>query len=106
MVLRHHMFDSTLPSGSFEGFVCIIDARSRFAFTNCLADKSAAGIVAFLEATMFDYGAPHMLQADSAAENKSASVRLVAERFGVQALRFTKSHASQENELVERSFRH
>ena len=87
------------------GFACIIDALSRYAFTMCLADKSAAGIAAFLEETMFAYGAQKMLQADSAAENKSASVRLVAERFGVQTLRFTKPHASQENGMVERSFR-
>lgn len=97
-------FDSTLPSGKMVGFCCVIDALSRFAFTKCLADKSAAGIAAFLEETMFAYGSPRMLQADSAAENKSASVRLVAERFGVQTLRFTKPHASQENGMVERAF--
>lgn len=98
-------WDGTLPSGNFVGFAAVIDALSRFAITKALLDKSAASVAGFLEECMFTYGAPRILQADSAAENKSASVRLVAERFAVTTLVYSKPHASQEQGLVERSFR-
>jgi transposase InsO family protein len=94
--------DATIPSGSYTCFLTVIDALSRMAFTVPLRDKSAATLGAAYEELFRVNGAPRTLVQDSAVENMSSTLRLVAARYGVRRLRFTAPHVSQQNGLVER----
>jgi len=94
--------DPSIPSGPFNSFLTVIDALSRMAFTVPLKDKSAATLGAAYEDLFRAHGAPKTLVQDSAKENMSATLRLVAARYGVRRLRFTAPHVSQQNGLVER----
>jgi hypothetical protein len=94
--------DATIPSGSYTCFLTVIDALSRMAFTVPLRDKSAATLGAAYEELFRANGAPRTLVQDSAVENMSSTLRLVAARYGVRKLRFTVPHVSQQNGLVER----
>jgi len=94
--------DASIPSGSYTCFLMVIDALSRMAFTVPLRDKSAATLGAAYEELFRANGAPRTLVQDSAVENMSSTLRLVAARYGVRRLRFTAPHESQQNGLVER----
>ena len=92
--------DGTLPLAPYVGFMTVIDALSRFAWLQPIADKSAATVAGMLESLFEAEGPPEVLQLDNALEHKSASVRLVCQRHGV-ALRFTRPYRSEENGQVE-----
>lgn len=94
-------FPPSIPSAPYIGWISVIDTLSHYVFTRSIRSKEAANIASFLEELMFTYGPPDMLQSDAAAENRSASVRLVAERFGVKRMRFMRA---KEQGIVERSF--
>jgi len=94
--------DPSIPSGPFNSFPTVVDALSRMAFTVPLKDKSAATLGAAYEDLFRLHGAPTTLVQDSAKENMSATLRLVAARYGVRRLRFTAPHVSQQNGLVQR----
>ena len=92
--------DGTLPLTYFQGFMTVIDALSRFAWLEPILDKSAATVAGMLETLFEAEGPPEVLLMDNALEHKSASVRLVCQRHGVQ-LRFTRPYRSEENGQVE-----
>ena len=95
--------DSTIPSsGGYVGFLTVVDGLSKWALTAAVKDKAASTVAAALDQLMTTNGAPKLLIQDSARENKSNAVKLVAARHGVK-LRFTKPHSSQENGMVERA---
>ena len=95
--------DSTIASsGGYVGFVTVVDALSKWAWTTPVRDKAASTVAQALDQLMTVNGAPKLLVLDSARENKSNAVKLVAARHGV-TVRWTKPHASQENGMVERA---
>lgn len=92
--------DGTLALVPYVGFMTVIDALSRFAWLEPIVDKSAATVAGMLETLFEAEGPPEVLLMDNALEHKSASVRLVCQRHGVQ-LRFTRPYKSEENGQVE-----
>ena len=93
--------DGTVPTGPFVGFITVVDALSRFAWTRPVRNKEAATIAAFMEDLFLAEGAPEALHLDSAMEHKSQTMRLLAQRYSVR-LRFTLPYKSQQNGGVER----
>jgi transposase InsO family protein len=96
--------DSTIPSDGFIGFMSTIDSLSRYLWCTAIASKSAAGIAHAFEVLFKTFGAPQKLQLDSSLENRSSTVKLLCQRYGV-ALVFTKPHVSSQNGGVERVHR-
>jgi hypothetical protein len=93
--------DSTIPAGDFIGFMSTIDSLSRYLWWTPIVSKNAAGIAASFEALFSTFGAPRKHQLDSSLENRSSTVKLVCQRYGV-ALVFTKPHVSSLQGGVER----
>jgi hypothetical protein len=76
----------------------------RYLWCSPIVSKNAAGIAASFEALFSTFGAPRKLQLDSSLENRSSTVKLVCQRYGV-ALVFTKPHVSSQQGGVERVHR-
>jgi len=93
--------DSTVPSGEYIGMSVIVDSLSRYCWATPIVSKSAAFLAHDHERIFKQVGAPRQLQMDSSLENKSASMRLVCQRYDV-TLVHTKPHVSSAQGGVEK----